>query len=149
MRQPEAVGPVEKSVGYMIKQASVALRGALDEALRPMGLTVSQYSCLEVLGQRPGISNAELARATFVTRQSMNAVLHGLEARGLVIRPATATRGRELPAELAEGGREQLREASVAVRAVEKRMCSGLDDAEQRALLAALTTCVRSLADPR
>jgi len=148
MPQPDLVGPVESSVGYVLKQVTVALRAAMDEVLRPLQLTVPQYSCLEVLGQRPGISNAELARATFVTRQSMNVVLQGLEARGLVIRPATAVRGRELPAELTAAGRAQLRSASAAVRAVEKKMCAGLDPARQQALLESLTECVRSLGQP-
>ncbi|MEU8615070.1 MarR family transcriptional regulator, partial [Actinoplanes sp. NPDC048791] len=94
MVQQETVGPVENAVGYVLKEAAVALRTAMDAVLRPLQLTVPQYSCLELLGQRPGLSNAELARGTFVTRQSMNVVLQGLEERGLVTRPATAARGR-------------------------------------------------------
>jgi len=72
MSQGEAVGPVDQAVGYVLKQAATALRAAMDTVLRPLELTVPQYSCLEVLDQRPGLSSSELARATFVTRQSMN-----------------------------------------------------------------------------
>ncbi|SFK91688.1 MULTISPECIES: MarR family winged helix-turn-helix transcriptional regulator [Amycolatopsis] len=143
----EVVGPVESAVGYVLKQAAVSLRGAMDVALRPLGLTVPQYACLELLGQRPGLSNAELARGAFVTRQSMNVVLRGLEERGLVTRPAAAPRGRELPTELTSTGREQLHTASVAVRRVEKRMCRGLNSSQQQVLLEALTSCVRNLAE--
>jgi DNA-binding MarR family transcriptional regulator len=146
MVQQETVGPVENSVGYSLKQAAVALRGAMDAVLRPLNLTVPQYSCLELLGQRPGLSNAELARGTFVTRQSMNVVLHGLQARGLVTRPATAPHGRELPAELTPAGHEFLRSASGAVRAVEKKMCAGLTPARERAVLDELAGFVRNLA---
>jgi hypothetical protein len=84
MTQQQVLGPVETAVGYVLKQAAVALRNAMDVALRPLQLTVTQYSCLELLGQRPGLSNAELARGTFITRQSMNVVLRDLEERGLV-----------------------------------------------------------------
>jgi len=87
MCQGETVGPVEESVGYVLKQAAAALRAAMDAALRPLELTVPQYACLELLGQRPGLSNAELARGAFVTRQSMNGVLRGLQDRGLLTRP--------------------------------------------------------------
>jgi len=146
MTQPEMLGPVESAVGYVLKQAAVALRTAMDAALRPLRLTVPQYACLELLGQRPGLSNAELARGVFVTRQSMNVVLQGLQERGLVTRPAVAPRGRELPAELTAEGRAQLREASVAVRAVEQRMCEGLGADQQKVLLEALASCVRNLA---
>jgi DNA-binding MarR family transcriptional regulator len=147
MTQQEMVGPVENAVGYVLKVAAVALRNSMDAVLRPMHLTVPQYACLELLGQRPGLSNAELARGAFVTRQSMNVVLHGLEERGLVTRPATAARGRELPAELTQAGRDQLQAASVAVRSVERRMCADLTPASERALLDTLASFVRNLAD--
>ncbi len=147
MSKPDTVGPVEEAVGYVLKQASVALRNGMDAALRPLHLTVPQYACLELLGQRPGLSNAELARGAFVTRQSMNVVLRGLEERGLVTRPETAPRGRELPTALTETGREHLQMASVAVRNVEKRMCTSLTPTQQRELLNRLTACVRNLAD--
>ncbi len=147
MPQADTVGPVENSVGYVLKQAAVALRHAMDEVLRPQNLTVPQYSCLELLGQRPGISNAELARGTFVTRQSMHVVLQGLEKRRLVVRPATAPQGRELPVELTQAGRDQLDAASAAVRSVEKRMCANLAPAQQQVLLDTLGSFVRNLAE--
>ncbi|HZO67237.1 MAG TPA: MarR family transcriptional regulator [Kribbellaceae bacterium] len=149
MSTPETVGRVEEAVGYVLKQAAVALRNSMDAALRPLHLTVPQYACLELLGQRPGLSNAELARGAFVTRQSMNVVLRGLEARGLVTRPETAPRGRELPTALTETGREHLQAASAAVRNVEKKMCAGLTPAHQRDLRKSLTACVRNLTEDR
>ncbi|MCO1578975.1 MarR family transcriptional regulator [Crossiella sp. SN42] len=94
----------------------------MDAALRPLELAVPQYACLELLGQRPGLSNAELARGAFVTRQSMNGVLRGLPERGLVTRPA-----------------------SVAVRAVERRMLTPLTSAEQRRLHGDLAACAAAL----
>jgi DNA-binding MarR family transcriptional regulator len=145
MTQPETVGPVDTAVGYVLKEAAVALRAAMDAVLRPLRLTVPQYACLELLGQRPGRSNAELARGAFVTRQSMNVVLQGLQARGLVARPATAARGRELPAVLTDEGRRHLHAASVAVRRVEQQMCAGLSPAGEQALLDALSSCIRNL----
>ncbi|MBU4337590.1 MAG: MarR family transcriptional regulator [Actinobacteria bacterium] len=145
MEQQESLGPVENAVGYVLKQAAVALRGAMENALRPLHLTVPQYSCLELLGQRPGLSNAELARGVFVTRQSMNLVLRGLEERGLVTRAATAPHGRELPTELTPAGRDRLGAASAAVLAVQTAMCAGLTPARQQALLDTLAVCIRNL----
>lgn len=147
MHKGDTVGPLDTAVGYVLKEAASALRGAMDAALRPLGLTVPQYACLELLGQRPGLSNADLARGAFVTRQSMNVVLQGLEARGLVTRPAAAPHGRQLPAELTPAGRTELRAASTAVRAVEVRMCAGLSPQRQQELLDTLAACARNLAD--
>ena len=145
MSQAEQVGPLDKAVGYALKRAATALRTAMEAALRPLDLTVPQYSCLEVLAQRPGLSNAELARAVFVTRQSMNLVLRGLQDRRLIARPATAPHGRALPSQLTPAGRAQLRAASSAVRAVEQRMLTPFSTARQDRLLHDLVTCVNAL----
>src|SRR6185437_14344966 len=79
---------LDTSLGYLLKQASSALRSAMEEVLRPLGMTVTHYSCLELLAQRPGLSSSELARGAFVTRQSMNVLLQALERDGYVTRPA-------------------------------------------------------------
>ncbi len=150
MSQVEAVGPEDEAVGYVLKQATTALRAAMDTVLRPLELTVPQYSCLEVLDQRPGLSSSELARATFVTRQSMNLVLQGLQQRGLLTRAAVADHGKALPTELTDAGRVQLRAASGAVRTIEKQMLAPLTPNAQQRLLTDLTACAAALTgDPR
>ena len=131
MNGPGSGIDLETSLGYLLKQASSALRAAMEEALRPFGMTVTHYSCLELLAQRPGLSNSELARGTFVTRQSMNVLLQTLEREGQVVRAAEAPVGRVLPARLTPLGRRVLGSASAAVRSVELRMLAGLSDDEQ------------------
>jgi len=147
MCQEETVGQLDQAVGYVLKRAGVALRAAMDVALRPLELTVPQYACLELLGQRPGQSNAELARGTFVTRQSMNQVLRGLQERGLVSRPATTAHGRALPTQLTPHGQRVLRTASTAVGRVQRRMLAPLTFDEQQRLLHDLATCADALTD--
>ena len=133
------------SPGYLLKVASSALRSAMEEVLRPLGLTVTHYSCLELLAQRPGLSNSELARGAFVTRQSMNVLLQSLQREGLVTRPAQPSAGRALPTELTDAGREQLAEASAAVRAVEDRMVGDLSAVDRGRLVDLLRRCALSL----
>jgi DNA-binding MarR family transcriptional regulator len=145
MSQGEQVGPLHEAVGYVLKRAATSLRTAMDAALRPLDLTVPQYSCLEVLSQQPGLSNAELARAVFVTRQSMNLVLRGLQDRGLITRPTTAPHGRALPSELTPEGRRLLKTASTAVRAVEARMLAPFSERQQDRLLNDLNLCIQAL----
>lgn len=117
----------------------------MDEVLRPMGLTVPQYACLELISQKPGLSNADLARDAFVSRQSMNLVLRGLQDRGLVERPSTVERGRSRPTCLTAAGKELVQRAGVAVAGVEERMAHGLDEGQRRALLAVLNRCMEDL----
>jgi DNA-binding MarR family transcriptional regulator len=147
MRQAETVGPLENAVGYVLKQAATALRAAMEQRLRPLDLTVPQYACLELLGQHPGLSNAELARGAFVSRQSMNGVLRGLQDRELVSRPALAPHGRARPTQLTASGRAAVDVASAAVRDVERRMLATLDIGRQHELLAALRACTAALTD--
>jgi DNA-binding MarR family transcriptional regulator len=147
MKQEER-GPgidLDSSLGYLLKEASSALRVAMEEVLRPLGMSVTHYSCLELLAQRPGLSNSELARGAFVTRQSMNTLLRNLERDGLVTRPAEAPVGKVLPARLTPRGRQSLEAATAAVRSVEVRMVSGLSGDEQTEAFRLLRSMVRSL----
>lgn len=136
---------LETSVGYLLKEASSALRTAMEEVLRPLGMNVTRYSCLELLAQRPGLSGSELARGAFVTRQSMNVLLQALEEEGLVARPAEEAVGKVIPTRLTPQGRRSLDKATAAVRAVEVRMLSGLDEAGQARAAEALRSMVDAL----
>jgi DNA-binding MarR family transcriptional regulator len=140
---------VTQRLGYRLKRATSALRAAMDATLRPHGLTVPQYACLEQLDQRPELSNAELARAVFVTRQSMNVVLRGLIDAGLVARPSTADHGRARPARLTDEGRRRLDAARDAVYAVDRRLAGAVPDERLADLLDDLDRMARAVsADP-
>ncbi|MER6699294.1 MarR family winged helix-turn-helix transcriptional regulator [Streptomyces griseus] len=136
---------LDTSLGYLLKEASSALRAAMEEVLRPLGMTVTHYSCLELLAQRPGMSNSELARGAFVTRQTMNVLLQALERDGYVVRPAEAAVGKVLPAQLTPRGRQSLEKATAAVRSVEVRMLAGMTETERAGAFRVLRSMVRSL----
>lgn len=145
MSQDDVGIDLKTSVGYALKEAASALRAAMEDVLRPLGMTVTHYSCLELLAQRPGLSNSELARGAFVTRQSMNVLLQALERDGTVTRPAEAPVGKALPARLTSRGRHSLAKATAAVRSVELRMLAGMTEAERSAALRMLQGMSRSL----
>lgn len=136
---------LETSLGYLLKQAASALRSSMEAVLRPLGMTVTHYACLELLAQRPGLSNSELARGAFVSRQSMNVLLQSLERDGVVTRPAEAPVGKTLPTKLTPLGRRQLAKATVAVKEVEDRMLAGLDAASQQEARRILVSLVASV----
>jgi len=138
---------LETSLGYLLKEASSALRAAMEEVLRPLGMSVTHYSCLELLAQRPGLSNSELARGAFVTRQSMNVLVQALEREGHVTRPAEAPVGKVLPTRLTPRGRRILEKASAAVRSVEDRMLAGTTETEQSDASRFLRRSIDSLRD--
>ncbi|MFG2682073.1 MarR family winged helix-turn-helix transcriptional regulator [Streptomyces sp. NPDC048392] len=142
---PHPAQNVTEHVGYRLKRASAALRTAMDTALREHELTVPQYSCLELLDRQPGLSNADLARGTFVTRQSANVVLRGLEDAGLVTRPTSAEHGRALPVHLTPAGRDRLHAARSAVYTIEERMITHVPADRLTALLTDLDAMADAL----
>lgn len=145
MSQAEA--PLADNLGYVLKIASHALHTAMESALRPEGLTLPQYSCLEQLRRTPDLTNAQLARGTFVTPQSMNDVLRGLQRRGLVDRPAQAATGRSRPTRLTAAGRDAVARAHVALAPVERAMDAVAAAPEHARLLDGLRAVIGAL-DP-
>jgi DNA-binding MarR family transcriptional regulator len=147
MSQEETGVDLETSLGYLLKEASSVLRVAMEEVLRPLGMSVTHYACLELLAQRPGLSNSELARGAFVTRQTMNVLLQTLEREGYVTRPAEAPVGKVLPTRLTPRGERSLEQATVAVRSVEVRMLSGLSETDQADAFRILRSMIAALRD--
>ena len=146
----EAVGEdrLESLLGYQLKHLQSTLRSKMDETLRPLELTTPQYNCLEQLRRRPGASNSELARGAFVTRQTMNTLLRGLQERGLITRPAKADSGRVLPTRLTPAGIEALDQAVSRVEVVTARMVSPLDEETRTMVTEALGQCIAALEEP-
>src|SRR5258706_9255272 len=113
-------------VGYHLKRAQQALRMAMDEGLRAQGLTTPQYAGLTHLEAAEPLSGAELARRCFVTAQTMNAILVGLERARLVERVPHANHGRVIEARLTKRGRAKVQGAHATVFGIEERMLCGI-----------------------
>ncbi len=136
---------IEQRIGYSVKRLQQALRTAADGVLRPLGLTMPQYAALSALAAEPGMSNSELARRCFVTRQTMNDLLAGLRRADLVTRAAHPRDGRVRQIELTAAARDVLERSDRAVADVEERMISGLTATQRRELLSLLSTCAQGL----
>lgn len=137
--------PVEQQVGYLVKRVQQAVRAALDGALAAHGVGMAQYAALAALQQEPGLSNAELARRSFVTAQSMHAIVAALQERGLVERVPHPAHGRVLQARLTAEGEAMAGRCHEAAAGVHDRMLAGMDEAERAWLRDALRRCAASL----
>ncbi|QNE45704.1 MarR family transcriptional regulator [Glaciihabitans sp. INWT7] len=138
-------GVLDEALTYVLRHAAAALRGTMAEALRPLDLSAAQHSCLELLGRSPGMSSSDLARGAFVSRQSMNLVLRGLQDRGLVTRLDTAPQGRALPTTLTAEGRQRLNAANTVARSVEKQMLAAVPEKRRARFRADLAACAAVL----
>jgi DNA-binding MarR family transcriptional regulator len=128
-------------IGYHLKRMHQVYCASVDAALRELGLTTAQYAALGVLETAPGISNAALARACFVTPQTMNEIVQSLQDRGLLQRTAHPVHGRILQLDLTPLGRTRLRQAHQLIETVEERMVAGLAHEERRQFVEWLEQC--------
>jgi DNA-binding MarR family transcriptional regulator len=132
----------DQPLGYLLSRVMFALKADVTATvLDPLEVAFPEYLCMRVLSKYPGQSNADLSRAQNVSPQAMNMVLRGLEERRLVVRPASMSSGRSLPAQLTREGAELLKRTDAGVRAAERRLMANLTDDEQhefKRILAAL-----------
>jgi DNA-binding MarR family transcriptional regulator len=130
---------------YMIKQVELAVRARIDEIVRPVGLTASQYTALTVLERHTDMSSAQLARSSFVTAQSMADMITALEGRALIERHRDGTDRRRLVVALTDEGRALLDRCRDEVDSLEATMLAGLSGPQTKALRATLATCYANL----
>jgi DNA-binding MarR family transcriptional regulator len=138
-------GPGSPLLLYVIKQVELAVRARIDEIVRPVGLTATQYTALTVLERHDDMSSAQLARNSFVTAQSMADMITALEERRLIERHRDKSDRRRLVVALTDEGRTMLDRCRDDVAALEAAMLSGLSAAQTKALRTSLGTCYANL----
>jgi DNA-binding MarR family transcriptional regulator len=132
-------------VSYVIARLDRAIRRGIEERLAPHGLSVSQYTALSVLRNRPGLSNAQLARRTFVTPQAMNEVVASLEEAKLIKRDVDPNHRRILRARLTARGNRLFERLDTEIGDLEEQMLAGLSEAEREQFTGTAVSCVHML----
>lgn len=134
-------------MGLALKQLHVGLTAAIEERLRAdgMDLTRPQAITLMLLAERPGVSNAELARLGGVSPQTMHQILLRLARDGLVTRTPHPTRIRMLSFAITAEGLDRVTRGAALAQTVIEGALERLQPAEQTQLVALLTRCVAGL----
>ena len=132
-------------LGYKLKQTQHSLRLHMDEALRTLDLTTPQYAVLAQLELKSGISNADLARASFITAQSMHGIVTNLEKNNLVKRKRDPQHGRILCTELTKQGMKVVQQAHKIISKVEASMTSTFTENNKILLETLLLECFNNL----
>lgn len=109
-------------LGYLVRQAHVAVRAAMDKALAELGVTSPQFVVLTMVGAYPGLSGADLARLTFLTPQTINLIVGNLVKAGAVGKSADPEHGRILRLQATADGEALLRRCKARVQEVEERI---------------------------
>ena len=134
--RPDARG--EPSLIYVVGRVNQGIRRELRARLREWDLSVPELTALSILQRRPGLSNAQLARRTMVTPQSMIEILAALEARGLVARTIDPAHGRIRRAALTRAGQRVVTATEPVIAAIQDEMLRDVSPQQQQTVLVAM-----------
>lgn len=134
-------------LGYLVRQANVAVRAAMDRALADLGVTPPQFAVLTMIASYPGLSGADLARLTFLTPQTINVIVGNLEKAGAIEKSAHALHGRILQLTATARGRALLGRCRARVMGVEKELGGLLGRNEQKVVRRWLSAVAEKLTE--
>ena len=147
MSSKDFTKPVHPHFGYIVKRAQQSLRARLDLQLKAHELTLPQYAALSAVEASPGISNAGLAKAAFVTPQTLQGIISTLEKRGLLKRSPDPDHGRRLMTQLTVNGRNAMKIVEVEILKVEEMMISSISSREVEQATETLLKCIENLTE--
>jgi DNA-binding MarR family transcriptional regulator len=139
----------EISFVYVIGRLNHGIRKEMRAYLDEWGLSVPEFTALSILRRRPGLSNAQLARRTMVTPQSMIEILAGLENRDLVNRTVDPNHGRILRSELTTEGERVVVAAQTKIDVIQDELLDGASQDERQLTLEVMLEAMRRLQSGR
>ena len=113
---------------YLLNQVNQGLRNALDLRMREFKITGLQYTILTMVRSNEGISSAELSRRFFVTPQTMNETVTGMERRGLLERREQESNKRILVAFLTSAGEKLLTKCDTIADEIDNEAFGDMSD---------------------
>jgi len=123
---------------FYLNQANHSVRSRFEAALGELEMTAIQYTVLSVIGRHPGLSSSELSRRFYVTPQTMNELIGGLQRRDLIIREADPSNRRILRMRVTPVGAATLERCDAIADKVERDVFDDMSDGEYE-MLARLT----------
>jgi MarR family transcriptional regulator, organic hydroperoxide resistance regulator len=134
-----------RRAAQMMKRILIHFRSQMDETLRPQGVTTAQLPVLKAIRDEPGVSGAQLARSCYVTPQSAQSLLRGLEEGGWIVRTKNRGNDRILAARLTPEGEKLLLTAEKAARIIEGKLWRGVPESSIEGLNEVLEQCLANL----
>jgi len=146
-RPGEAKRGPDGHLGYLLRQANAAFRGAMDRVLGELGVTTPQFTVLTMIVAYPGLSGADLARLAFLTPQTINVIVRNLERDGAIEKSSHATHGRILRLHATSRGQALLKRCSSRVAEIEADVAALLGKEGERAVRRWLSAVAEKLAE--
>lgn len=124
----------EGHLGYLLRQASVAWRTRMERALADLEITQAQFAVLTMVAAYPDLSNADLARLSLLTPQTVSVIVANLRRRGALASRPHAAHGRIRHLSLTPEGEVALATAKRRVGALEDDLVRDLPADDERAI---------------
>lgn len=140
-------GDPDDFTALTVVRTTQVLARVFTATLAPFDLPPHQFSVLLHLVERPGISQADLARVVLATPQSVGQLVRVMEEKGLLERTPPAGRGRPSALHASPAGRALLDEVTPHVLAAFAPEALGLDASTHDRLNADLHVVMDTLGD--
>lgn len=115
-------------LGFLIHDVSRLRRIVIDRALKPVGITRSQWWVLSFLGRRDGMTQTALAADLDLTKVAVGGLLDRMESSGFVERRADQRDGRIKRVYLTSAGTKFLGTIRANIQEVEQEIIADIDD---------------------
>jgi DNA-binding MarR family transcriptional regulator len=137
IKQTKAFGSLEGEALLNIHRAAAILEQAAGEALRPYGLSPTQYNVLRILrgAGRAGLGCQEIAERMVTRDPDITRLLDRLEGRKFIKRARSKEDRRVVVVRLAEAGASLLASLDSSIESLPKRLLGHLGERRLRLLI--------------
>ncbi|HWA01128.1 MAG TPA: MarR family winged helix-turn-helix transcriptional regulator [Caulobacterales bacterium] len=140
---PDPLFPLSSSAAHMLLRALQLADDRFALLAKTSGLTLRQFVVLAAVQAQPGLSQADLVRATSIDRSTLADMMHRMERRGLIIRSQADDDGRANAVRIAPAGTTALQASLTHAKAADAAILDLLSTAKQKALISTLNRISR------
>jgi DNA-binding MarR family transcriptional regulator len=142
----------ELRFGFLVHDVSRLRRSAVDRALKPLGVTRSQWWVLAFLSRADGMSQAAMAEELDLGKVALGGLVDRLEKIGLVTREPDPADRRIKRVHLTKASKSLISQIRASVSLAEKQILERIAESDLRATVRALRgmkeNLLAMLADP-
>ena len=128
----------ELRLGFLVHDVSRLRRSIVDRALKPLGVTRSQWWVLAFLSRADGMSQVALAEELDLGKVALGGLIDRLEKTGFVSRRSDAEDRRVKRVFLTKKSQALIKQIRNSVSVTEKVILDEIDDSDLRATVRAL-----------
>jgi DNA-binding MarR family transcriptional regulator len=137
IKQTQPFASLEQEAFLNLQRTADALMHGLEAALKPVGLSPSQYNVLRILrgAGTEGLACRDVAERMVTRDPDITRLLDRLEARGLVVRARDREDRRVITVRITPGGLRLLQELEVSVAELPRQQLGHLGEQRLRTLI--------------